>query len=153
MVLWKGGQMLETLLYVSRSTLFMPDDEAAVWDIVCSARSRNQLLGVTGALLFTHQYFAQFLEGTEAAVADLMASIRRDPRHQEIEIVSSHGCTARKFSDWNMAYAGPSRLVGTHVESLFGSGYHGAASLAAGRVIVLMQELANKDPTLEPIAA
>jgi hypothetical protein len=121
----------------------MPDDENIVGEIVIQARARNRALHLTGALLFTHQHFAQYLEGPEAGVADLMASIRRDPRHTEIEIVASRRRDSRRFGDWDMGYAGPSELVSLPVEAVFGTGSHGATSLSAERLVRLMLDLAR----------
>ncbi len=137
--------MIESLLYVSRSTLFMPDDEVAVQAIIEAARVRNAGLDVSGALIFTHTHFAQYLEGPEAAVADLMASIRRDPRHRDIELVTSGARADRRFAGWDMAYAGPSLFIGMQVEALSESSLGDASKPSAERVIRLMAEFARQD--------
>lgn len=145
--------MLESLLYVSRSALYMPDDEEAVRDIVRCARIRNHRLQLTGALMFTHQHFAQYIEGPEAGLADVMASIRRDSRHSEITIVASRRQSARRFSDWDMAYAGPSDLIASRVERVFGAGFPGATTLSAERLVRLMLEFAQASSSRSDIAA
>ena len=137
--------MLETLLYVSFSTLFMPDDEAVVTDIVRFARRRNAQIDVTGALVFTHQRFAQYLEGPEWALAEVMADVRRDPRHRDIEVVASAGAERRRFQGWDMAYAGPSVFVRQQVDVLVGLGSGPAIKLPAERIIRLMTEFARHD--------
>jgi hypothetical protein len=112
--------MLDTLLYISYSTLYVPGDEAVVEAIVRQSRQRNASLRVTGALLFTHQRFAQFIEGPEFAIADLMASIRRDPRHRDIEIIRAGKSRQRLFSGWDMAYEGPSDTIAARVDAVLG---------------------------------
>jgi predicted sulfurtransferase len=113
--------MLDTLLYVSYSTLYIPNDAAIVDAIVAQSRRRNASLRLTGALLFTHQHFAQYIEGPEAAIADLMASIRRDPRHRDLTIQSAGRTHRRLFAGWDMAYAGPSETVAAQVAASLSS--------------------------------
>lgn len=99
------------LLYASRALVTGEEAEAAVEDIVRGARERNAGLGVTGALLFSGGHFAQWLEGSRAAVDELMRSIARDPRHTDIVILDAAATAARSFPDWTLAYAGSSTFV------------------------------------------
>ncbi len=109
---------LLSLLYVSRSTL-SPDTAAdAVRAIVATSRTRNPRLGLTGALLFTGEHFAQVLEGPAGTVDRVMAEIARDPRHREVIVVARDRIAARRFGSWSMAYSGPSQFVALHVTRL-----------------------------------
>lgn len=109
---------LMSLLYVSRST--MPGDEApaTIENVVASARSYNPEHGLTGALLFTGEHFAQVLEGTPTAIEALMKNVSRDTRHDQIVVVSREPITKRRFGEWSMAYSGPSQFVARHVTRL-----------------------------------
>jgi hypothetical protein len=106
------------LLYISRSTI--PPNEAVVSlnQIVETAHSRNPTLGLTGALLFTGEHFAQVLEGDGASIDVLMADICRDRRHEEVQIVHHGPLAERRFNVWSMAYFGPSQFVAGHVTRL-----------------------------------
>ena len=95
------------LIYTSRSTLARDVRDREVEGIVAAARRRNLQLRVTGALLFDGARFAQLLEGEEAAVDELMASIARDPRHDQVHVASRRGVDTRSFATWSMAYSGP----------------------------------------------
>lgn len=76
-------------------------------DLLASkARARNRSLDVTGMLLFEKGRFLQTLEGPPMAVAQLWSSIRRDPRHNHIEVMSEHLSASRLFSDWNLLLDG-----------------------------------------------
>lgn len=66
------------------------------------ARARNRSLDVTGMLLFEEGCFLQTLEGPPAALQTLWSAIKRDARHNQIELLSEHMITARLFSDWNL---------------------------------------------------
>lgn len=141
--------MLHTLLYVSYSTLYMPDDEKVVQDILVHARRRNAQLGLTGALVFTHQRFAQYLEGPEESIAELMASIRRDSRHRDIFLIESGQSDRRRFAIWDMAYAGPSDLIAAHVDNLVAGELDSNDPLRAERMIRIMSFLAQHGESRE----
>jgi hypothetical protein len=102
---------LQSLIYVSDSTLSASTEAGEIDAIIDVARSRNGDLDVTGALMFTHSNFVQVLEGSPAALNELMASIKRDSRHQNVRVLEVESLTSRRFSDWSMAYVGPAALV------------------------------------------
>lgn len=103
-------------LYASNSVI--PEEQALkeVDRIVEVSRPRNAELNVTGALLFTGQRFVQLLEGPTAGVSALQASIFRDGRHKDIITIDNRDVATRMFSNWSLAYAGPSALVVSSVE-------------------------------------
>ncbi len=70
------------------------------------ARARNRSLDVTGMLLFENGSFLQTLEGPAQAVATLWSSIKRDVRHDHIEVLSEHMAAARLFSNWDLLVEG-----------------------------------------------
>lgn len=86
--------------------------------IVATSRARNPSLGLTGALLFTGDYFAQVLEGTAWSIDTLMTTVSQDPRHVEITVVAREPIFTRRFGNWSIAYSGPSQFVGRHVTRL-----------------------------------
>ena len=95
------------LIYRSRSLL--PKDpkesEAELAEILRVARQNNQRQGVTGALVLYGEKgrFAQVLEGPEEMVKALISSIKKDPRHDSIEIREAGPASARLFTRWAMA--------------------------------------------------
>ena len=109
---------LVSLLYVSRSTGLPGAVKDNVKAIVATARARNPGLGLTGALLFTGEYFAQVLEGTAATVDQMMAIVARDHRHDRVMVVAREPIVGRRFNKWSMAYCGPSQFVARHVTRL-----------------------------------
>ncbi|WP_421854869.1 BLUF domain-containing protein [Novosphingobium sp.] len=109
---------LNSLLYISRSTIASQAAEAVVAEIVATSVARNAEAGVTGALLFTGTHFAQALEGDEAAIEVLMQRVSSDPRHEEIVIVEQGPLDQRRFDQWSMVYFGPSQFVSRHVTRL-----------------------------------
>lgn len=71
-------------------------------DLAAKARARNRSAGVTGMLLYENGRFLQTLEGPPAGLDSVWASIRRDERHKQIDILSQHIVSARLFSDWDL---------------------------------------------------
>lgn len=98
--------MLMSLIYVSHS-LIQPDArQEEIGNIVSESTERNARLGVRGALLFTEGHFAQLLEGPEATVDQVMASILKDPRHDQVSIIERKPIDGYRFPDWGLAYWG-----------------------------------------------
>lgn len=88
------------LFYISRSRATSDDIE----QILRRARERNAELGVTGALLFSGEHFAQLLEGDPVAVARIMSAIERDPRHEAATVLLLQQADKRLCPDWRMAF-------------------------------------------------
>ncbi len=78
-----------------------PDD---CTEILFQSRRNNPKMGITGALLYTGTYFVQALEGSEEAVREVYATVKRDPRHEQIECLSEHEVEEAEFGRWTMAF-------------------------------------------------
>lgn len=104
----------ESWLYTSRS--LMTDYIQELGPLVEVSRRRNEALGVTGAMIFTGTYFAQFIEGPADSIAAVRTSIERDPRHTGIRTVPVEVTEDHRFDDWTLAYANEAepfdRLIG-----------------------------------------
>ena len=101
----QSEKMLSRIVYYSRNLLRSrrAGREGSLTDILRVSRSHNAALGVTGALLFNHQYFAQVLEGERSSISHLFCKICRDSRHEAVTIVEAKIIAARKFQNWSMA--------------------------------------------------
>ena len=118
--------MNKSIFYVSQKTVAWPDDGPDVDAITAVAMSRNASLAVTGALISTDHYFAQILEGPEAAVDDVMLSILRDPRHRSVKVLAEGEYEDRWFAQWSLAFAGRSSRVSHLFEPLLADPPHTA---------------------------
>jgi hypothetical protein len=97
---------LHRLVYVSRwANVLGEDGEAALHRIVAASMGKNRLSDVTGLLLAHEGWFIQALEGPETAVAPLMSTISRDPRHRCLRVLCEGEAEGRMFQDWNMVGA------------------------------------------------
>ena len=108
---------MQRLIYASKNKIEV-DVDVGCGQIVAAATIRNAQLNLTGALIFTGTHFAQVLEGDPKNIDILMASVKRDPRHQMLSVVHQSPAAERLFPDWKMAYQGPSRFVSRHVTDL-----------------------------------
>lgn len=128
------------LIYVSLSTLRLPAQASEVDAIVQWSQHRNRELEVTGALVFTEKRFAQYLEGPADAVATLMESISRDPRHGQVDLIFRRPIVRRHFATWALAYAGPSTFVAGHVLAVANAPSKAARNKYADRLIETMSQ-------------
>jgi len=125
----------------------LPRREAAaeIQSIMAVSAARNAAAGVTGALLYTGTRFAQWLEGDEAAVGEIMASIARDARHRDVTILDESPAKARRFSGWSLVYLGHSTFASATVERALAE--RGAADgFALHSLVKLLEELARSSP-------
>jgi hypothetical protein len=130
--------MNHALLYVSKSTLALPQDAWKVDEIVSYSRAYNARVGITGALMFTETHFVQFLEGPEAEVSSLLQSIKRDHRHRDLAIMMAESQELRRFPTWSMAYSGPHLFVEAQLAPLLDEGRGARAEQAVDDLIHLM---------------
>ncbi len=108
-------QQLEEVVYVSRAV--EPPSAAALRRIVDTARMLNRRRDLTGVLAFSGSHFLQVLEGDAPRLDELLASLRRDPRHRAVEVLSRGPVPRRRFGDWAMALVS-SPEVGARIEAL-----------------------------------
>lgn len=138
---------LFSLLYVSHSAIGSNDADREIDRILASAHAHNPTVGLTGALLFTGTHFAQVLEGNEAAIDQLMASISHDQRHDQVTVVQHGPIAERQFSDWSMAYRGPSKFVSRHVTRLLANPSPAEQRRAAEWLTDLLREFSSDRDT------
>lgn len=101
-------------LVYSSSARLNPDssaDLAMIDEILAKARQCNAKVDVTGALLFTEGRFVQVLEGDRNDVRATYDRIEADPRHANVEILSSQFSDRRRFKQWSMAFVGDNEAL------------------------------------------
>ena len=105
-----SGELFETC-YTSKATFHIQATELA--DLCTHAQNHNRKNDITGVLSFdpdTHR-FMQILEGPRQPVEDLMKSIERDTRHEDVTVRFRNPTKNRCYSGWSM-YLVPSSGVG-----------------------------------------
>ena len=94
--------MLIRLLYISRASGAITS--TVTGSILESARVHNRVAGITGILCQGQGLYIQILEGERASVNRLYATLIKDKRHQDVELVSIEEIQTRKFPEWSMAH-------------------------------------------------
>jgi len=74
----------------------------ALHALLRQCRERNAREGLTGFLVLHQGRFVQWLEGPEAGLQRVWASIARDPRHHHVELLQRARDTHRLFAGWQM---------------------------------------------------
>ena len=93
---------LTAVSYVSRAVEDF--DDARLADLLAQSRRSNHEHDLSGMLLYRRGRFFQVLEGPKDAVDELMAKIRRDPRHDEVRVLLTEQIAERRFEEWTMGY-------------------------------------------------
>ena len=88
------------LIYKSRSK--MPANWDLVNSIIGSSQEGNAELDVSGILLATQSHFLQVLEGSFEKVNELYYTIVKDPRHDQVQLISFTCAEERIFASWTM---------------------------------------------------
>jgi hypothetical protein len=91
---------LVSLTYRSRAATHISDEALAT--LGRAASSRNLAEGVTGLMVYDDGRFFQWLEGPVDGLSRIWDSVRRDPRHTDIEEVRVQPTPSRMFAGWDM---------------------------------------------------
>lgn len=88
------------LIYASHARDSHQQDLAGILDW---SRTHNPGLGITGVLCLLDGTYMQYLEGEEAGVMALFASIRQDTRHHGATVLDQREIPRRAYPAWSMA--------------------------------------------------
>ncbi|MGI4886919.1 MAG: BLUF domain-containing protein [Janthinobacterium lividum] len=92
------------VLYRSRAV--RPFSDGQLTDLLEQSRAWNEPRDLTGLLVYSRDgHFVQIIEGDALEVHALFARILRDPRHEQVTLLSEAAGPARRFPDWRMAFA------------------------------------------------
>ncbi|MDD3374356.1 MAG: BLUF domain-containing protein [Candidatus Omnitrophica bacterium] len=94
--------MFHQLLYVSVESHPYTQQELA--NLLDQSRKNNQILNITGMLVYYKKHFLQILEGEKEVVLNLFQKIRKDNRHLSVILFWDEPVQERSFSDWTMAF-------------------------------------------------
>lgn len=90
---------MRRIVYISTSA-DLPETE--VDRILESALRNNARMGITGFLTYNGRNFLQLIEGDQASLLKLMATVRRDPRHSGVAVMVDEVIAERCCPDWQM---------------------------------------------------
>jgi hypothetical protein len=88
--------------YLSQASAPMSADQLLALLMQC--RTNNTARGLTGMLLYGNGTFLQVIEGEDAVVDRLVATIEADPRHVGMRRLSRRSIERRQYADWSMGF-------------------------------------------------
>jgi hypothetical protein len=135
--------MMLSLLYISRSRLSGSEVQSQLHEILDLAARRNIARGITGALVHTGSDFAQVLEGPEAEVAQVMASILIDGRHDCISIVNRDEVPERSFPNWGMVLIGHLAQTQHQIDAIWHAADEASQKSAIDALVAWMRQGAS----------
>ncbi|HEV2538648.1 MAG TPA: BLUF domain-containing protein [Frateuria sp.] len=98
----------QRIVYISKATFANADRgpaiEPQIGRILMQSRRNNPTRGLVGALYYGDGHFFQVLEGEAAAIDALLDTLRNDPRHDHLTVLSRVGIERPSFSGWSMKY-------------------------------------------------
>ncbi|MBF4489035.1 MULTISPECIES: BLUF domain-containing protein [unclassified Psychrobacter] len=101
-----GEHIITRLTYISRYNKDNPNGE--VTRILAQAQQNNEHNGITGALVFNHNYFLQSIEGARPVINELLRKLVKDERHFSLQIIECREIEQRHWNKWSMKYLIPS---------------------------------------------
>lgn len=87
------------LCYTSRRTT---QTEECVQKIIEESQKNNAENDLTGVLLYSEEFFIQYLEGSPINVTETYSKIKRDSRHEEVVLLGYNEIEERIFKEWRM---------------------------------------------------
>ncbi|OQW83136.1 MAG: hypothetical protein BVN30_07025 [Proteobacteria bacterium ST_bin16] len=101
-------QNLYRLIYISHNTIPGSNENVhkEIEQILAISRQRNAASGITGALMFNRECFAQVLEGAHDHIQETFERIQCDSRHTDVIVLDFEPVDTRRFSRWSMGYIG-----------------------------------------------
>ena len=90
------------IIYVSAATESLPKDK--LHEFLSANRKRNEARGITGIVVHHGGSFLQVIEGKGEVVNALFDTIRADPRHQAVTLLSRKSIVHREFGEASMAF-------------------------------------------------
>ena len=102
------AEALHRLVYYSRTRIEGGGAALAeaVDDILKVSRRNNAEVDVTGALMFNAGCFGQVLEGRREMLESTFERIQRDPRHEDVSLLTFEPIASRSFGHWSMGFVG-----------------------------------------------
>ena len=137
---------LHRLVYLSRNRIAGTAIDAEITAILATARRNNARHGVTGALLFSADTFAQVLEGPLAAIERTFERIQCDARHDDVTVLQIVPIKRRAFPDWSMAFAGTALSRDTPSGQALARALAGPGANAGEDIVAALRELVRCEP-------
>ena len=123
-----------------------------VRSLITVSRCNNDRLGITSALLFSQNHFAQVLEGPHSGVMFVFNQIMRDPRHKDVVLLHQACVASRAFGAWPMTFVRTATLPDLMIEPHAMDEAMPSGSASGAALLAMMRHFVSKRP-LDPVSA
>lgn len=108
--------MIKGIVYISKAAVGFNLPELKELSEIAS--ECNQQHEISGYLYFEKGYFLQYIEGENTIVDRLLDNIKKDKRHEVLNIQAITEIGARKFPTWHMHRLTKSSLIQINMENV-----------------------------------
>ena len=144
-----GEHIILRLTYISRYNNHNPNGE--VTRILAQAQQNNAYNGITGALIFNHNYFLQSIEGARPVINDLLRKLIRDDRHFSLQVIECSEIEERRWDKWSMKYLIPSQDNKEHSLKYSAGTDFNPYLMSTNQIMMLVDALSKKQEQEEQI--
>ena len=96
--------MIYQICYASEATSSNEQLMVDLREILTRAMHFNYVHEIQGVLYYADRYFFQCLEGEKTQILDLLESIRKDARHENLKVLQQKDIEHMNFKDWSMKF-------------------------------------------------
>lgn len=103
-----------SLIYASTATKLFTQQELV--ELLEISQKNNVKTDITGMLLYRGGNFIQVIEGEPDAVLELYETIKQDPRHKDVTLLSKDPIKNRQFPNWSMGFRNIDQMTVAELE-------------------------------------
>ncbi len=133
--------MTTALLYVSRICLAVGSQNCSIDDVCRTIAERCEQKSISGAMICIGDSLAQFMEGPDADLRDVISDQQQDDWHESGVVAFDEHIDSARFPDWTLAYSGSSYFIADRVRPLLDASI--SVSERRARAVELIKLIAN----------
>ena len=103
-----------SLIYASTATKLFAKEELVT--LLETSQKNNVKKDITGMLLYRGGNFIQVIEGEADTVLELFETIKKDPRHKDVTLLSQDPIKSRQFPSWSMGFRNIDQMTVAELE-------------------------------------
>ncbi|MEO0973934.1 MAG: BLUF domain-containing protein [Pseudomonadota bacterium] len=134
-----GEHILLRLTYISRYNTH--NEPGELQRILAQAQENNTRVGITGVLIFNHNFFLQSIEGRRPLINDLLRKLTHDPRHFSLQVIEAREIDQRRWTGWSMNYLTPGQRYQNEALRFSGGTSFNPYLMSTRQVMMLIESL------------
>ena len=143
-----GQHIIMRLTYISRYNNHNPNGEVS--RILAQAQQNNTYNGITGALIFNHNYFLQSIEGARPVINNLLRKLVQDNRHFSLQVIECTEIEQRRWDKWSMKYLIPSEDNKEHSLKFSAGTQFNPYLMSTNQIMMMIDALSKPEEPVMP---